>query len=233
MLRNAISAGLVGGLLATLIVLTTAARLGFVVVNLERPDTHWFWYLGRAAGISAYLALASSVVWGLLLSTGVADAWIARARSVDVHRWISAVALGLVAAHGLVLLGDPYVHFDAVDLLVPFVSAYRPLAVGLGVLAVYVVVAVFGSFWLRRRIGQRAWLLVHYVAFPMLGLVTLHGLLAGTDSGSTWMRTTYLVVSAIIIWLSVYRVVTALAGRAANCRTPGHIPATPAIRAGM
>jgi sulfoxide reductase heme-binding subunit YedZ len=232
MLRKAIGAGLVAGLLATVIVLTAAARLGLVVINLERPDTHWFWYLGRAAGISAYLVLASSVIWGLLLSSGVADGWIARARSVDVHRWISAVALGLVAAHGLVLLGDPYVRFDAVDLLVPFVSAYRPLGVGLGVLAAYVVVAVFGSFWLRRRIGQRAWRLVHYLAFPMLGLVTLHGLLAGTDSSSPWMRMIYLVVSAIIIWLSVYRVAATLAGKAANRRTPTHIPATPAIRAG-
>jgi hypothetical protein len=116
-----------------------------------------------------------------------ADGCIARARSVDVHRWISAVALGLLAAHGLVLLGDPYVRFDAVDLLVPFVSAYRPLAMGLGVLAAYVILAVFGSIWLRGRIGRRAWRLVHYLVFPTLGLVTLHGL-AGTDSASPWMH---------------------------------------------
>jgi DMSO/TMAO reductase YedYZ heme-binding membrane subunit len=93
-----------------------------------------------------------------------------------------------------------------------------------GVLAAYVVVAVFGSFWLRRRVGPRAWRPVHYLAFPMLGLVTPHGLLAGTDSASPWMRMTYLAVSAIIIWLSVYRVVTALAGRAASCRTPRSHP---------
>jgi methionine sulfoxide reductase heme-binding subunit len=233
MLRNAIGAGLIAGLLATVFVLTVAARLGLVAVGFERLDTHSFWYLSRAAGISAYLALAASVVWGLLLSTGVADAWIARARSIDVHGWISAVALGLVAAHGLVLLGDPYVRFDAVDLFVPFVSAYRSLAMGVGVLAAYVVVAVFGSFWLRRRIGQRAWRLVHYLAFPMLGLVTLHGLLAGTDSSSPWMRMIYLAVSAIIIWLSVYRVVATLARRAANRGTITRIPATPAIRGGV
>jgi methionine sulfoxide reductase heme-binding subunit len=233
MLRKSIGAGLTAGLLATVFVLTVAARLGLVVVSLERPDTHWFWYLSRAAGISAYLALALSVVWGLLVSTAVADAWIARARSIHLHRWISAVALGFVAAHGLVLVGDPYVRFDAVDLLVPFVSAYRPLAVGVGMLAAYVAVAVFGSIWLRRRIGQRAWRLVHYLAFPMLGLVTLHGLLAGTDSASPWMRMIYLAVSAIIIWLSMYRLIATLARRAANRGTTTPIPATPAIRLGV
>jgi predicted ferric reductase len=169
------------------------------------------------------------VAWGLLLSTGVGDAWIAIARSIDVHRWISAVALGLVAAHGLVLLGDPYVRFDALDLLVPFVSAYRPLAVGLGLLAAYGAVAVFGSFWLRRRIGQRTWRPVHYLAFPTLGLVTLHGLLAGTDSATSWMRMMYLVISAIIIWLSVYRVVATFARRMANRLSPDHAAPTPMV----
>ena len=51
--------------------------------------------------------------------------------------------------------------------------------------------------------SQRAWRLVHYLAFPMVGLVTLHGLLAGTESPTPWMRLIYLAVSAIIIWLSV------------------------------
>jgi predicted ferric reductase len=211
-----LAAGLAAGLFATVLVVTAAARLGLLAAGYERPDTHWFWYLGRATGISAYLALALSVLWGLLLSTGVADAWIARARSVDVHRWISAVGLGLVAGHALVLLGDPYVRFDVLDLLVPFASAYRPVAVGLGVLAAYAVAVVFGSFWLRRRLGQRAWRMVHYLAFPALGLVTAHGLLAGADTATPWMRVVYLAVSTGVVWLTVYRLVASFGSRAAR-----------------
>jgi predicted ferric reductase len=91
------------------LVVSAAVRLGLVSVALGRPDTHWFWYVSRAAGVCAYPALALSVLGGLLLSTGIVDAWIARARSVEVHRWLSAVALGLMAGHTLVLVGDPYV----------------------------------------------------------------------------------------------------------------------------
>lgn len=171
----------------------------------------WFWYLSRAAGVSAYLALALSVMWGLLLSTRLVDTLIAR--SVELHKWISAVALALVAAHALVLIGHPYVRFDMLGVLLPFASAYRPAAIALGVLSAYGSVVVFGSFWLRRQIGQRTWRIVHILAFPTFVAVTLHGMLAGTDSGTAWMRSAYLLASAVLIWLMAYRVISRLSAR--------------------
>ena len=209
-------AGVIIGVASILLVTSTAARLGIVFVVFQRPDTHWFWYVSRAAGISAYLALTLSVVWGLLLSTNLADTWIARGRSVEIHRWISAVALGLIIAHALVLVGDPYVRFDLVDLLVPFASEYRRLAVALGVLSAYGAVVVFGSFWLRRQMGQRTWRAVHILAFPTFGLVTLHGVIAGSDSGTPWMRLVYLLSGAIVLWLVTYRLIARSALRASS-----------------
>jgi methionine sulfoxide reductase heme-binding subunit len=213
MLRSWLLAGLAAGTVGMALGMSAAVRLGLASVAFERPDTHWFWYVSRAAGVSAYLALALSVVAGLLLSTGVADTWIARGRSVEIHRWLSAIALSLIAGHALVLLGDPYVHFDVLALLVPFASEYRPVAVGLGLLGAYAAVVVYASFWLRRLLGQRTWRRLHFLAFPTLGLVTLHGLLAGTDSAAPWMRLMYVVVSALVVWLSFYRAIGSLSGR--------------------
>ena len=213
MLRKWIFTGLIGGLLASGLFWSAAGRLGLLTVDFLRPDTHWFWYVSRAAGVGAYLALALSVIWGLLLSTSVADAWIARARSVEVHRWISAVALMLIAIHPLVLIGDPYVRFDALDVLVPFASVYRSFAVGVGVVSAYASLVVFGSFWLRRHVGQRTWRMVHWLAFPTFALVTLHGLLAGTDTGTAWMRAVYLMANAVILWLVTYRILVRLVTR--------------------
>jgi methionine sulfoxide reductase heme-binding subunit len=211
-----ILAGTAVGLIGAVLMTSLGARLGIIAVELQRPDTHWFWYLNRAAGISAYLALALSVTWGLLLSTRLADAWIARGHSVELHKWISALTLALVAAHALVLIGDPFVRFDLLDILLPFASAYRPAAIGLGVLSAYGSVVVFGSFWLRRRIGQRTWRIVHMLAFPTFVAVTLHGLLAGTDSGTAWMRSVYLLTSALFIWLLAYRVISRLGARSSG-----------------
>ncbi len=219
-MRRWILAGVVAGATIGFLLTSAAARLGIVSINLERPDTHWFWYFSRAAGISAYLALTLSIVWGLLLSTSVADTWIARGRSVELHKWISAVAVGLIGAHALVLVGDPFVRYDLVDVLVPFASAYRSIAVALGVLSAYGTVVVLGSFWLRRLLGQRTWRAVHMLAFPTFGLVTLHGILAGSDSGLAWVRLMYLLSTTIVLVLVTYRLI---AGSAVRPVTRGHI----------
>ena len=212
-MRKWILAGVVVGIVIGLLLTSAAARLGIVSVNLERPHTHWFWYFSRAAGISAYLALTLSMLWGLLLSTSLADRWIARGRSVELHKWISAVALALILAHALVLVGDPFVRYDLVDVLVPFASTYRSIAVALGVLSAYATVVVLGSFWLRRLLGQRTWCALHMLSFPTFGLITLHGMLAGSDSAAPWMRLIYLFSSAIVLLLVSYRLVARLTVR--------------------
>ncbi|MBI4491863.1 MAG: hypothetical protein HY690_03615 [Chloroflexi bacterium] len=198
------------GLLALLLGLTLAARGGLITVAIERPDGHWFWYFSRTAGVTAYLALALTVLWGLLASTAVGDGLVARARCVDLHRWLSAVGLALAAAHAILLVGDGYVQFDALDVLVPFVAPYRPVAVGLGVVAAYLALVVYGSLWLRGWLGQRGWRAVHFLSFPAFGLATLHGLLAGTDGGALWLRALYLLAAGLVLWLSCYRALSVL-----------------------
>ncbi|MCC7107142.1 MAG: ferric reductase-like transmembrane domain-containing protein [Chloroflexi bacterium] len=215
MRRRTIVYGVATGLAALLVGLTLGARLGFVAVNVQRPEAHWFWYFSRAAGLTAYLALAAATIWGLLLSTAVADALVARARGLEVHRWLSAVGLALGTAHGVALVGDRYVAFDILDVLVPFLAPYRPIAVGLGIVALYLSLAVYGSFWLRSRLGNRGWRAVHVLSFPAFAFLTLHGMLAGTDSGTPWPRTIYLLAAGLLLWLTLYRLVAARWGRRA------------------
>lgn len=171
---------------------------------------HAFWQASRAAGFAAYAALALETILGLLVSTGLADRWLARARTMEIHRWLSAVALALTAAHALVLLGDRYIAFDAIDLVVPFVAPYRPIAVGLGVCAAYAAFVVHASFTLRSRIGQRAWRALHYLSFAAFLGATAHGVLAGTDAGLGWARAMYAAAGTLVLWLTFYRAITAL-----------------------
>lgn len=138
--------------------------------------------------MTAFVALALDVTFGLFLSTGAADRWISRARSVDVHRWLSSVTLVLVATHALLLMGDGFVRFDVPDALVPFIAPYRPTAVALGVFATYLVIVVQVSLQLRHRIGTRTWRRLHHLTFVVFVLTTAHGVLAGSDSHLAWMR---------------------------------------------
>jgi predicted ferric reductase len=221
--RSSIFIGSTLGLILALVGLSLGARLGLLFISIPRPEGQWLWYVSRAAGITAYVALALATIWGLLLSTSVADAIVSRGRSLEAHRWLSSAALTLSVAHAVPLLGDRYVNFDVLDIVVPFLAPYRPVSVGLGIVGLYLALAVSGSFWLRARLGQRGWRAVHFLSFPAFGLVTLHGLYAGTDSGASWMQAVYLTALFAVGMLTVVRLLTR-AGPTTR-RAPSHADA--------
>lgn len=182
-----------------------AARAGWTASVLPRSDGPWPWLASRAAGITAFVAITLDVVFGLFVSTGAADRWIARARSVEIHRWLSGTALGLVAAHALLLVGDDYVRFDVLDAVIPFLAPYRPAAVALGLGAAALAAVVHASFALRHRLGVAAWRRLHRLTFGIFVFALAHGLLAGTDAGAPWLRGLYVGAAATVCALLVQR----------------------------
>jgi predicted ferric reductase len=208
-----------------------SARAGWISIPVARPDTPVLWQASRAAGFAAYAALSAEVLLGLFLSTAVADRWIARPRAVELHRWLSAVALGLTGAHALALVGDRFVRFDVLDVLVPFLAPYRPAAVGVGGLAAYGAAAVHVSFRLRSRIGARAWRALHFLSFGAYAGATAHGLLAGTDAALPWARAVYAASAGLVLWLVLHQAGAALARQwqAARRASQVDMPAAPAI----
>jgi predicted ferric reductase len=157
-------------------------------------------------GLTAFVALALDVILGLLLSTRMANRLFAKGVAVELHRWLSPLVLALALGHGLLLLADGYIRFDALAVLVPFASPYRPLAVGLGVIAGYLAVVVHASFALRKTIGARTWRRLHYLSFVALIGAAAHALLAGSDVGSVWVRSLYAVPLAIAVGLAAMRI---------------------------
>jgi methionine sulfoxide reductase heme-binding subunit len=195
----------IGG--ALLLVLDAlAVRMGFAEGAIPKLAGPSLWITSRAAGVTAFLALTLDVVFGLFVSTRAVDRLIPRARSVDIHRWLSAVALTMSAVHALALLGDRFVRFDVLDLLVPFLSSYRSVAVALGVLAAYGALLVHVSFSLRRRIGPKTWRKVHYLSFFVFAAALLHGLFAGSDARTPEMQALYVSSATLVGVLGLYRV---------------------------
>ena len=203
--------GMMAGLFALLLVDAAATRAGLVagLPSLGAMAGTTAWIASRAAGVTALLALTLDVVFGLLVSTRAADRVLPRARSVEVHRALSVTALTLAAAHAVVLMGDRVVRFDLIDVIVPFASSYRPLAVGLGVLAAWGLVVLEGSFRVRSRIGARTWRKLHYLSFAVFAGAVAHGVMAGSDAGLLGMRLFYLAVGGVVAALAGIRVVQA------------------------
>lgn len=215
-MRRTLALGFALGVLALLLLDALVTRSGLAAGAVPKAAGSSLWITSRAAGVTAFLALSLDVALGLLLSTGVADRVIPRARSLEAHRWLSAATLAMTAAHAVALLGDRFIRFDVLDLTIPFLSAYRPFAVGLGLVAAYVALAVHQSFAWRKRLGVKVWRSLHYASFAAYAAALLHGLLAGTDARA--LSVLYLASSVVIGTLVLYRVASAR-GRPAAARS--------------
>jgi predicted ferric reductase len=185
MMRNVLR-GIVIGSVVLALVSAIASRAGWGAISLPRPAGTIPWLLARASGYAAFVALSLDVIAGLLVSTRAGDRWMARGQLIDLHGWLSPIALALLVGHALSLLADRYIRFDVLDVLVPMLSPYRPVAVGLGIVAAYCAVVVHASFGFRRKIGTKAWRRLHYLSFVALGAAAVHAFLAGTDASRAW-----------------------------------------------
>lgn len=225
-MHKRIALGVLLGAALLLVFDAAAVRMGIAAGAVPKIEGTSLWITSRAAGVTAFLALTLDVVFGLFVSTGAADRLIPRARSVEVHRFLSTVALSLTGAHALLLLGDRFVRFDILDVLVPFLSSYRPFAIALGALAAYGALVVHVSFGLRRRIGAKTWRGIHYLSFFVFATALAHGLLAGSDSGSPGMQALYVAAITVVALLGLYRVFSAR-GKAPPPQRTGRAPASP------
>lgn len=172
------------------------------------------WVVERGFGFLGYLALAGSVVYGLLLSTKILDELAHRPITFALHQDLASFGLGLASVHGALLALDRSVPFSLTQIAIPGLAPYQPLAVAAGQVALYLMAIVVGSFYVRRRIGQRAWRLLHYLTFVSFVGATAHGLAAGTDSGTMWATAIYVVPSVAVAALLAYRIVRARGARA-------------------
>ncbi|HLF05397.1 MAG TPA: hypothetical protein VI855_09305 [Dehalococcoidia bacterium] len=166
-----------------------------------------YWYLARASGLVAYALLWASVAMGLLISGRVSRVWPGGPTAIDLHNFLSIFGLLMVLFHVAILLGDQYMAYSVFSLLIPFASVdYRPLEVGLGQLGMYLGWMITLSFYVRKKIGPRVWRRLHYGSFAVYLLITVHGVLAGTDTLAVPVMVLYAVTSAVTFFLVIYRI---------------------------
>jgi hypothetical protein len=185
------------------------------------------WYTVRTLGFLAYLVVAGSVLYGLLLSTKILDAIAHRPVSFALHKDLAIVGLVLATLHVVVLLADQSFAFTPRAILVPFASPYAATWVGIGQLSFYGLAVITASFYVRRQIGQRAWRILHYFTFLTFIGATSHGIMSGSDSGSVWAFYVYLIPGSLAVFLLVYRIVISIAAARSSRTQPEVAVATP------
>jgi sulfoxide reductase heme-binding subunit YedZ len=185
------------------------------------------WTTSRAAGLAALMTASLAISLGLLMALRVPALRRRLPELRAVHQALANATFALIGVHALALLFDPVLKPGLAGVLVPFAGPYRPVATALGQIAAYGIVALGASFYIRRRVGAARWRSAHrwLPAFWLLAL--LHGLLAGTDTGTAWALAALAAPVCAAAALLVTRLVTLDPELATP--TPGSVPprATP------
>lgn len=170
------------------------------------------WMLARASGFTAYVALAFATIAGLLLSSKYMGRRANRSLML-VHEAASIAGVILIFVHAWAILNDSFFQFTLRSLLVPGLSPYAPLWVGVGVMAGYLSLLVVASFYLRKKIGPRIWRRIHYSTPVAFAAMTAHGIAAGSDSANVLAVGLYSGVTVVVAFLLGYRILASFAQR--------------------
>src|SRR5438874_9579392 len=183
------------------------------------------WDVARAGGFTAYVLLTLAVVVGLALSTQIQSPsrW-PRLLNSELHNFLTLLSTIFLGVHVLAVWIDPFTHFGWKEVLIPLASHYRPVWMALGIVGLYLGIAIGISTLLRKRIGYSWWRRLHVLTLGIFALATIHGIGTGSDTQTWWALGIYLVSIALVGSLLYRRVFSSKGKRK-------HAPAHPAIAA--
>ena len=168
------------------------------------------WYATRSSGLAAFVLLTLSVVLGVITTQRIATGWWPRFASQALHRNVSLLAVALLLTHVLTTLLDSYVSITWWAGLIPFTSSYERVWIGLGTLALDLILVVTLSSLIRLAVGHRSWRLLHWLSYVAWPLALTHYLASGTDALASWSLaiaavSTVIVVAAVFVRVFVDR----------------------------
>ena len=169
------------------------------------PTHQLFWFASRAFGIVAIVMLGISVAVGLTMSGRLMRRPGMNAKLRRFHEASTLVTLGLIVAHGGLLLFDTYLRPGLAGITLPFAIGYRPVFTGLGIIGGWLAAILGLSFYARRRIGAKTWRKLHRFTIVAYLLALAHVVGAGTNGTSPWMLGLLTALTAPIVFAFTYR----------------------------
>ena len=178
------------------------------------------WYTTRGAGAVSLVLLSAVVVLGILSTLRFESASWPRFLTTGLHRNLALTALVFLALHIVTAVVDPFTHLGWLAAVIPFSSYYRTFWLGLGTIAVELMIAVSVTSLVRGFIGHAVWRAVHWLSYASWPVAVLHSFGTGTDAWSGWML--------VLDFVCVLAVLVAVAARLA-ARSPDPLAADRAL----
>jgi sulfoxide reductase heme-binding subunit YedZ len=164
------------------------------------------WYLTRGTGAMALVLLTIVAVLGVANTVRWTPAATPRFVIQRLHRNLSLLAVVFVAVHVATAVVDGFAPIRWIDAVVPFRSPYRQLWLGLGAVAVDLMIAIIVTSLVRARVGYTAWRILHWLSYGLWLSAMFHGLGIGSDATQPWMLALVAVSIGVILAAVLWRI---------------------------
>jgi sulfoxide reductase heme-binding subunit YedZ len=170
------------------------------------------WYLTRATGAVALLALTLGIVLGVVEVERWSTPRWPRFLLDSLHRNIALLAMAFLVVHILTSVLDSFASISLADALIPFVGSYRPFWLGLGAVAFDLILAVILTSLLRARLGHCTWRAIHWLTYASWPIALMHGFGTGSDADSAWLLALSIFCAALVAAAVLTRVLVGWPG---------------------
>jgi sulfoxide reductase heme-binding subunit YedZ len=157
--------------------------------------------IAATVGFLSYGLLWISVLWGIVLRNGWALTRMRHGTLYGIHQTVTLVALTLGVVHAVAQLATPGGTIRVIDQVVPFVNPVDPIGIGLGVIALELMIAIALSVLVQRLLGYHRWRRMHMLGYLAYVLLTLHLLISGSETTSIFVRIP-IVLSMVLVFVA-------------------------------
>ncbi|OIN67575.1 hypothetical protein BLD48_05005 [Exiguobacterium sp. KRL4] len=162
------------------------------------------WTMIRLSGLTGHFFLTLSVLAGLLGSFPTLKKQ--KARLHNIHLYSGWAGLLAIILHATLIVVDTYAPLTILEIIIPGNASYEPLWNAFGTISLYLFGFVLvTSDFLKETLGKTLWKLTHWLVLPAWLLMTLHGILIGTDTGTLFTTIWYACSTLTLFTLVLYR----------------------------
>jgi DMSO/TMAO reductase YedYZ heme-binding membrane subunit len=132
--------------------------------------------------------LTASICLGIATTLRWRSTGLPRFAVAGLHRTVTLIAIVFVGLHVATTVLDGFAPIGWKDAVIPFLSPYRPVWLGLGAVAFDLLLALLVTSLLRARIGYRLWRATHWLAYASWPVALVHSLGTGSDARAGWLQ---------------------------------------------
>jgi methionine sulfoxide reductase heme-binding subunit len=168
-----------------------------------------FWYASRATGVVTLLLFTAVLVLGLVVTRKGRLPGLPGFAVTGLHRNLSLLGLAFIVVHVLTAVLDGYVSIPLASAVIPFASGYERFWLGLGAVALDLIIAMILTSLVRGRLPRRWWRSVHLLAYLSWPVAFAHCLGAGTDLRQGWLLDTAVACALLVVAATTWRLAAA------------------------